>query len=221
MSAWNRDDEIARIQARLKLLAAESAALHDKLAGLHRQPSLFPDVDPSLPVISRPGVTGELSTADKVALFRSLFVGRTDVFPKRWQNQKTNKSGYAPACANEWVKGICGKPQVKCGECPNQAFIPVTDQIITSHLRGGIARELSAEEFVAGVYPLLPDDSCWFLAADFDRDNWPSDARAVIRLNSVPLDVRPKHSDQPMTEWKMSDCQHCLRPSFPWPRLRA
>jgi hypothetical protein len=35
-----------------------------------------------------------------------------------WENRKTAKSGYAPACANEWVRGICGKPQVKCGECP-------------------------------------------------------------------------------------------------------
>ncbi len=35
--------------------------------------------------------------------------------------------GYAPACANEWVSGVCEKPRVKCGECPNQAFLPVED----------------------------------------------------------------------------------------------
>jgi len=66
------------------------------------------------------------STAEKIALFRRLFAGRADVFPVRWENRKTAKSGYAPACVNEWVKGICGKPKVKCGGCPHQAFIPVT-----------------------------------------------------------------------------------------------
>ena|ERR1019366_6872713 len=48
-------------------------------------------------------------------------------FPVRWENRNTGKSGYAPACANEWVRGVCGKPQVKCGECPNQAFIALSD----------------------------------------------------------------------------------------------
>jgi len=47
-----------------------------------------------------------LSTADKVALFRRLFRGRTDVYPVRWESKTSGKSGYAPACANEWCPGI-------------------------------------------------------------------------------------------------------------------
>ncbi len=120
------------------------------------------------------------SSAEKIALFRHLFAGRADVFPVRWENRKTAKSGYSPACANEWVRGICGKPQVKCGECPHQAFIPVTDDIIEKHLRGGNGARASGGDFVAGVYPLLPDETCWFLAADFDEENWAADALAML-----------------------------------------
>jgi len=66
-----------------------------------------------------------LTPGDKVALFLRLFRGLDNVYPKLWQNHKTGKKGYSPACANEWVRGVCEKPRVKCGECPNQAFPPV------------------------------------------------------------------------------------------------
>ena len=69
-------------------------------------------------------------------MFRRLFSGRTDVVPLRWENQKSGKSGYSPACMNEWVRGVCCKPQVKCGDCPNQAFIGVSDAVVECHLRG-------------------------------------------------------------------------------------
>jgi len=58
------------------------------------------------------------SPEEKIALFRSLFRGRDDVYPRRFESRKTGKSGYAPACANEWVPGICEKPRIKCAECP-------------------------------------------------------------------------------------------------------
>ena len=58
----------------------------------------------------------------KVALFRSLFRGRDDVYPRRFESRKTGRSGYSPACANEWVRGLCDKRSVKCVECPNRIF---------------------------------------------------------------------------------------------------
>jgi superfamily II DNA or RNA helicase len=137
------------------------------------------------------------SSADKIALFRHLFAGRHDVFPVRWANRKSAKSGYAPACANEWARGICGKPQVKCGECPHQAFIPVTDDIIEKHLRGGNGARALDGDFVAGVYPLLPDETCWFLAADFDEENWAADALAMLetcRAKGVPAALERSRS---------------------------
>jgi hypothetical protein len=92
-----------------------------------------------------------LSPNEKVKLFLRLFRGRDDVYPKRWQNQTSGKSGYSPACANEWVRGVCEKPRVKCSECLNQAFLPVTNETILSHLQG---------RHVIGVYPMLVDDTC-------------------------------------------------------------
>jgi hypothetical protein len=101
-----------------------------------------------------------ITAAEKVRLFRSLFRGRGEIFPTRFVSKKTGKPGYAPACSNKFVRGVCGLPAVKCGECPNQAFLPVDDQAIFDHLRG---------LHVMGVYPLLQDETCWFLAADFDK----------------------------------------------------
>ena len=98
-------------------------------------------------------------------------------FQSDGKTRKTGSSGYSPACSNEWAKGICGKPKVKCGQCPHQAFIPPSGDIIEKHLRGGDAR---SGDFVAGVYPLLQDETCWFLAADFDKDSWADDARALL-----------------------------------------
>jgi len=139
-----------------------------------------------------------LSNAEKVALFHSLFHGRDDVFPRRWENSKTNKVGYAPACHNEWVRGICEKPRIKCGNCPNQAFVPVNDEIVRSHLQGrNIANPERAEPFVAGVYPLLTDETCWFLAADFDKQCWQRDALAFLatcRERSVPAALERSRS---------------------------
>jgi hypothetical protein len=115
------------------------------------------------------------SSEAKVALFRSLFRGRDDVYPRRFESRKTGRSGYAPACANEWVRGVCEKPRVKCAECPNRRFLPVTDDVIRWHLSGCDAE---GQPFVAGVYPLLQDETCFFLAVDFDKAGWRDDAAA-------------------------------------------
>src|SRR5260221_40086 len=96
---------------------------------------------------SRSSVTQQTNKHEKVLLFRSLFRGRTDVYPARWENKSSGKSGYAPACANEWVRGVCEKPRVKCGDCTKQAFIAVSDHVVERHLRGDI---------VAGLSPLVP-----------------------------------------------------------------
>jgi hypothetical protein len=100
-----------------------------------------------------------------------LFRGRADVYPTRWRNSRKGTSGYSPACGNEWIPEVCDKPRIKCGECPNQAFLPVTDRVVLDHLRGRI---------VAGVYPLLEDDTCWFLAIDFDKGSWENDVSALV-----------------------------------------
>ncbi len=113
----------------------------------------------------------------KVALFRSLFQGRNDVYPRRFENHRTGKSGYAPACGNEWVWGVCEKPRIKCAVCSHQRFLPVTDDVIRWHLSG---QDDAGRDFVMGVYPMLLDETCFFLAADLDKTHWQEDAQAIL-----------------------------------------
>jgi hypothetical protein len=108
MAKPTTEQEITRIHSRLGELDAERASLVTRLAG-HLRPA-----PPALSAGDRE-VTSASGTVEKIALFRRLFAGRAEVFPVRWENNKTGRSGYAPACANEWVKGVCRKPQVKCG----------------------------------------------------------------------------------------------------------
>lgn len=126
-----------------------------------------------------PAEPSRFSTDEKVALFGSLFRGRTDVFPVRWESKTTGKSGYAPACANEWRAGVCEKPRIKCGDCGNRLLVPLSDSVVYNHLAG---------EHTVGVYPLLEDDSCHFLAVDFDEAQWRDDARAFM-LSCAELGV--------------------------------
>jgi len=94
--------------------------------------------------VAAPANATPLSTQEKVALFRRLFRGRTDVYPVRWES-KAGKSGYSPACANEWRPGICEKPRIKCSDCGHRLLVPLTDQTIYDHLVG---------RHTVGVYPL-------------------------------------------------------------------
>ena len=125
---------------------------------------------PAQPVVAvQESELSRLSTAEKVALFRTLFRGRTDVYPIRWEGKTSGKSGYAPACANEWRAGVCEKPRIKCGDCAHRVLQPLTDAVIYDHLAG---------EHTIGVYPLLEGDTCHFLAVDFDEADWREDAQA-------------------------------------------
>jgi len=101
-------------------------------------------------------VTNRSSPPEKIALFRTLFRGREDVYPRRFESRKTGRAGYAPACANEWVRGICGKPKITCADCAHRQFLPVTEEVIRWHLSG---RDASQRDFVLGVYPMLLDHS--------------------------------------------------------------
>lgn len=146
-------------------------------------------------------VDRQSSSEVKVRLFRSLFRGRDDVYARRFESRKTAKTGYAPACAHEWVRGICEKPRIKCAECAHRRFLPVTDGVIRWHLSG---RDDDGQPFVAGVYPLLPDETCFFLALDFDKSGWREDAAAFLdacrRLN-VPAVLERSRSGRGGHVW--------------------
>ena len=93
-------------------------------------------------------VTNTSEPEAKIALFRSLFRGREDVYAVRFESRKSGRSGYAPACANEWVRGLCEKPRIKRAACLNRKLLPVTDEVIRHHLSGMDKR---GRPFVIGV----------------------------------------------------------------------
>jgi superfamily II DNA or RNA helicase/very-short-patch-repair endonuclease len=124
-----------------------------------------------------PGAVDNSSPPEaKIALFRALFRGREEVYPRRFESRRTGKSGYSPACANEWVRNLCDKRATPCAKCPNRRFLPVTAEAIRQHLSG---QDANGREFVMGVYPMLLDETCRLLAADFDKETWRDDAAAV------------------------------------------
>jgi len=152
-------------------------------------------------VDKQPVVDNHSNPEAKINLFRSLFRGREDVYPRRFQSRKTGKAGYSPACGNEWVRGVCEKPKIKCTQCPNQRFLPVTDDVIRQHLAG---HDELGHEFVIGVYPMLQDETCFFLAADFDKAGWKEDAQAFLetcRLKNVPAALERSRSGEGAHIW--------------------
>lgn len=181
-------------EAELDLLRAENQMLKALLAahGIAPPPQA---AEAAVHYAASPSSSSTLSPGAKVKLFRKLFHGREDVYPIRWEGQQSGKTGYSPVCANEWRKGVCEKPRIKCGDCRHSLYVPVTDHVIESHLRGNIT---------AGVYPLLVDDRCYFLAIDFDDDDWREDARAVLQtciLNNLPAALEVSRSGNGAHLW--------------------
>lgn len=187
---------IAQEEARLARLEAEQASAKSRLGALQAELASLgaePEIHVRLSIAIEAPVPK--TSADKVKLFRSLFRGRDEVFPTRFVSKKTGKPGYAPACRNKFVKGVCELPKVKCGECPNQAFIPFDDAAVVAHLTG---------RHVMGVYPLLEDETCWFLAADFDKSTWMEDVSAFVetcRRVGLPAAVERSRSGNGAHVW--------------------
>jgi len=112
-------------------------------------------------------------------LFRSFFKGRDDVFAIRWE--KGGKSGYTPVY--QFDPYLYRRHKLGGGTFqtyPDKTYLPLSDVQIAKHLNG---------EQLIGVYPLLPDNSSWFLAADFDKENWSEECRLFLKTcanNSIP-----------------------------------
>jgi hypothetical protein len=107
------------------------------------------------------------STIDWIQMFSRVFRGRTDVIAKWWKTG--GRSGYSPICENLWKKGICCKP---CRDCGNASYTPVSVRLLYEHLAGGIS---------LGIYPLLPDGTCNFIAADFDNHSGKCDVLSGVK----------------------------------------
>lgn len=145
-----------------------------------------------------------LGVEERVALFRSLFRGREDVFARRWFSKSTGKGGYQPVCCNEWRRGICDKKKQKCAECPNRQFKPLDYRDIYQHLKGQDENGCD----VVGLYALMPDNSCVFLCTDFDdkscEHGYKSDVQAfttVCRDWNIPYSIERSRSGNGAHVW--------------------
>lgn len=152
----------------------------------------------AFPEQSTHNLTKYSSSEEKIALFQSLFRGRPDVYASQWKG-KGDKPGYSPACKNEWIHGICEKPKTKCATCKHADYLPYDAIAIDRHLRG---------QCVIGIYPLLPDDTCTFLAIDFDAALWREDVSTAIRTcqsHAIPHAVEISRSGNGAHLWFFFD----------------
>ena len=195
MMDWER--LCRELQLRVEELERENRELRCRLGlpakeCLPKQESPIPDV-PAQPVSLTTGVHMRSTPEEKIRLFRSLFRGREDVFARRWYSAQKERGGYAPVCANEWRYGVCIKPKGKCAKCDNRELVPLDDTVIYRHLSG---KDVNGQD-VVGLYPILPDDTCCFLAIDFDDGAWQENVtavRSVCREWEIPCGVERSRS---------------------------
>ena len=131
-----------------------------------------------------PSVTEQSFEDAKIALFRSPFRGREDVYARRFENMKTGKKGYWPVRLTDWVS-------------EDHEFLPVTDEVVKNHLLGVDPQDKFGRDFTIGVYPMLADETCYFLAGDFDKATWKADAGAFLetcKLFNIPAALQRSRS---------------------------
>ena len=192
------EQAIADAQQRLAALDAERSRLSSELTALQSQLEEEKERFSLTRTFPNAPVTNASPADAKIALIRRLFRGRDDVYARRWESSRTGKSGYQPACRNEWAAGLCDKRRVKCADCANREFLPLTNSALRSHLAGSERPgDVSSRGFVIGIYPLLSDETCWFLVADFDKASWQEDTAAFLetsRLHDIPAGLERSRS---------------------------
>ncbi|MEN8251018.1 MAG: DEAD/DEAH box helicase family protein [Bacteroidota bacterium] len=186
------DQELDIIKIKLANLEQEKKILQEKYQKLLESKSI------ALENTNANAQHEVLSTDQKVKLFAYLFKGRDDIYAVRWEN-KQGRVGYSIACSNEWQPVICNKPKVKCSECSNRSFKPLNQQAIFDHLSGNQT---------IGLYPLLSNNHCWLLAADFDKANWQLDVtafyEACVEIN-IPCAIERSRSGNGAHIWIFFD----------------
>ncbi len=178
----NNIREVESINQRLQELEEEKSRL---LARKTQLESVAPNLIAS---------SSTLSSKDKVSLFQNFFAGREDIYAFRWENN-AGKSGYAVACHNEWQPGLCHKPKIRCSECANKAYKTLEPKAIFDHLSG---------VQTVGLYPLMHDDTCRFLAVDFDKSDWQQAVKAFAQMcddKNVPYAIERSRSGNGAHIW--------------------
>src|SRR5690606_35777611 len=143
---------------------------------------------------------------EHINTFRSLFKGREDVFAIRWE--KSGKSGYMPAYHYDPYHYRVHKMNGGTfSNYPHKTYLPFTDSEIHKHLNG-IQQ--------VGVYPLLQDNTSWFLVADFDKQNWKEEAvnfLSACKEKNIPAYLERSRSGNGGHVWIFFD--------KPYPAIRS
>jgi superfamily II DNA or RNA helicase len=163
----NRENEKHLLEKKISKIDEQITFLTNLRQKCQQELDFF-NTSASVPLLPHSSIK-QLSPVEKITLFMSYFRGRDDVYACLWVNNRTGKRGYSPACKREWVRAFCRKPAVKCSECPNQEFFPLDERAVEQHLSG---------KLVVGIYPMLKNEQCYFLAIDFDKDEWFEDLKA-------------------------------------------
>src|SRR6266700_214259 len=174
MSVKEFQRELQSAQVECDRLREENNRLR-KLLSEHGIPiPAIPTQGPTLVQSVETAIDAVSHTSDskaKIALFRSLFRGREDVYAVRWENAD-GRTGYMPKADRDWKAYYASRPEDrKKVDRKTRTFHPLTDEVVRQHLAG---------ELTVGAYPLLPDETCWFLAVDFDKKTWQEDAAAFL-----------------------------------------
>ncbi|MFJ7733843.1 TOTE conflict system archaeo-eukaryotic primase domain-containing protein [Lysinibacillus sp. NPDC097231] len=187
--------EILEEQLQLVLKECERLRLENQtLKELLKYHNISPDTTPYFQKTKEVAITKEQKIQERMKIYQNLFKGRTDIYAVRWE-AKNGKSGYMPACENEWHTTLCQKPTIKCSNCQNRKLLPLTDQDIYDHLSG---------RKTIGLYPLLQDETSWFLAVDFDKKNWSRDVQSFIETCKeldVPASIERSRSGNGCHVW--------------------
>ncbi|WP_245720504.1 DEAD/DEAH box helicase [Nocardia uniformis] len=171
-----------RYPGELETLRAEAARLR-RLLDLTEQQARA--ADPDQTAAGTPVDMGS-SPETKVRFYLDLFRCRDDIYAVRWENRRDGRSGWMPAIRGRWSKGMSRS---------EAQYLPLTDDVIAGHLLGG---------HHIGLYPLTDDDSCWWVAADFDKSAAMLDALAYLkaaRAKDIPAALEVSQSGRGAHVW--------------------
>ena len=108
-------EKIRAAEQELAALDTKRTALKVRIEQLQSLKQSIADEQLPFDQSSKSNVANDSTKEEKIALFRSLFRGREDVYPKRFESKRSGKSGYQPVCRKEWIRPFCQKPKIKCG----------------------------------------------------------------------------------------------------------